>query len=219
MKKRVVALLGAALLVASMSLTALAAPSTQAGVVTDKTGTVVDKDGTDITDLGVDVVVSDAEADLHFTTKEEAAVAEIQKEAEFKEILTEALKAEGLTYNSNMKLADVKEVTLVEEGTTKEGDLADAKWPIKITFKMNGITKNDKVQVLHYVEAKGAWQIEKSEVGDGTVTAWFYSLSPVAFVVEKAPTAPVAGEPVMLMSAIAAVAVGTAGIAASKKRR
>ena len=46
----------------------------------------------------------------------------------------------GSDFNANMTVADVKEVTAPE----------GAKFPLKITFVMKGVTASSKVQILHY---------------------------------------------------------------------
>ena len=45
----------------------------------------------------------------------------------------------GSDFNANMTVADVKEVTAPE----------GAKFPLKITFAMKGVTASFKVQILH----------------------------------------------------------------------
>ena len=67
--------------------------------------------------------------------------------------------------------------------------LIDVKLPVsftsaKITFNVSGVKAGQKVTVLHR-KADQTWEkITDVVVGDGTVTATFTSLSPVAFVVE-----------------------------------
>ena len=67
--------------------------------------------------------------------------------------------------------------------------LIDVKLPVsftsaKITFNVSGVKAGQKVTVLHQ-KADQSWEkISDVVVGDGTVTATFTSLSPVAFVVE-----------------------------------
>ena len=53
------------------------------------------------------------------------------------------------------------------------------------TFKVPGVVSGTKVAVLHYDTEKSAWEVVESKAGDGTITATFNSLSPVAFVVDK----------------------------------
>ena len=67
--------------------------------------------------------------------------------------------------------------------------LIDVELPVsftsaKIKFNVSGVKAGQKVTVLHQ-KADQTWEkITDVVVGDGTVTATFTSLSPVAFVVE-----------------------------------
>ena len=65
--------------------------------------------------------------------------------------------------NANMTVADVKEVTAPE----------GAKFPLKITFVMKGVTASSKVQILHYNRSASAWEKIDTTVADGTVTGTF----------------------------------------------
>ena len=67
--------------------------------------------------------------------------------------------------------------------------LIDVELPVsftsaKITFNVSGVKAGQKVTVLHQKADKSWEKISDVVVGDGTVTATFTSLSPVAFVVE-----------------------------------
>ena len=73
----------------------------------------------------------------------------------------------GSDFNANMTVADVKEVTAPE----------GAKFPLKITFVMKGVTASSKVQILHYNRSASAWEKIDTTVADGTVTGTFSSLS------------------------------------------
>ena len=85
-----------------------------------------------------------------------------------------ALKAVlGSAYVDGMEVIDVRDVVIV-------GDASLVEFPLTITFKVPGVLSTTKVAVLHYVD--GAWQVEPSKAGNGTITATFDSLSPVAFV-------------------------------------
>ena len=129
-----------------------------------------------------------------------------------------------------MQVVDVKNVT-VPDGTV---------FPVTITFKVTGVTASTKVAVLHYNTTTKAWEKVESKAGDGTVTATFTSLSPVAFVVDKATaasttttnkgttssttasastTSPKTGETnVMMYAGIVAVAA-VAGMAVTRRKR
>ena len=129
------------------------------------------------------------------------AVADIKTEAKLKEVI-------GSDFNANMTVADVKEVTAPE----------GAKFPLKITFVMKGVTASSKVQILHYNRSASAWEKIDTTVADGTVTGTFSSLSPVAFVVDKTTLTSATGtatSPATSATAVSAVAVlGLAAVAA-----
>ena len=204
MKKRVMALICAAMLVGSMSLTALAAPSKEAGIVTgiDK---VVDKNGKELT-TGVDVVVQSVVTITDDTQKK--AAADIKEEANLKKEL-EKLNA----YETGMKVMDVRDAVV-------DGDKSLIDWPIDITFKVNGVKAGDKVVCLHWKD--NAWEKLETVTGEGIVTVkGFTSLSPVAFIKVDtgSTTSPTTGEPIMVVWAIAAIVAGAAGIAYTSKKR
>ena len=159
MKSRILKTVGLiAAMVSCIGMTAFAAPSPAASTVVTAVSSATDTDGN-----AVNVSIS-SEIPTEYTQ----AVADIKTEAELKEVL-------GSDFNANMTVADVKEVTAPE----------GAKFPLKITFAMKGVTASSKVQILHYNAKKAAWEKIDTTVADGTVTGTFGSLSPVAFVVDK----------------------------------
>jgi len=127
----------------------------------------------------------------------------------------------GSAYESGMTVLDVKDVSAVSD------DGADAlAYPMAITFNVTGITSSSKVTLLSYVD--GAWVVVPCTVGEGTVTASFNSLTPVAFVVDSSTASaastsvksPKTGESSFgWIACIAAVAAaGTAAVLYSRKR-
>lgn len=190
MKKRIVALFSVALLVAGMTMTAAAAPSVTGSGIIIGIEDAQDEQGTDVT-----VVVEQLSATAA------AEVESIKSTATLKKVL-------GDKYQAGMKVADLKEVRVV-------GDASLIDWPLTVIFKAKGVTSNTVVEVLHYTGSE--WEIVPSSAGNRTITATFNSLSPVAFVIKDVKS-PGTGESSMMMWAIAAVAVGAAGIVVSKKR-
>lgn len=159
--KKFIALACAAVLTVASAVTAFAQPSVSvSGVVTAVT-TATDKDG-----KAVNATFGEVPAEYS------SAVAEVKTEAKLKELI-------GSDYTSTMQVVDVKNVT-VPDGTV---------FPVTITFKVTGVMASTKVAVLHYNTTTKAWEKVESKAGDGTVTATFTSLSPVAFVVDKATAA------------------------------
>lgn len=82
----------------------------------------------------------------------------------------------GSNYVDTMKVVAIQDVSV--EG---EGEVA---WPVTITFSYAGVNKNTKVAVLHWNGS--AWENVAATAGDGTITATFTSLSPVAIIVDSA---------------------------------
>ena len=192
--KRLVSVAAAAVLALSVSLTAFAAPSTNISGVVT----------VDTKDNGVDGNGNTITASL---AEYQSAVADVRKPETLKALL-------GSAYTDTMSVVDVKDVT-VADGTV---------FPVTIRFNVPGVTTSTKVAVLHYDTEKKAWEVVDSKAGQGTITATFNSLSPVAFVVDKSTsastTSPQTGEHsmVVLFGAVAVVAAcGAVGL--SRKKR
>lgn len=200
MKKRLMALVCAAVLTVGMSMTAFATnPSVVAGVVTgiekavDKNGAAIDVEGTD-----AKIVVENLPKDKY--------VEEIKYiEANYKKELGDA-------YKEGMVIIDEKNVRVV-------GDPALINWDATITFTANGVKAGEEVVLLHYDETAKDWEVIKATAGDETIKATFDSLSPVVFVKVGPVASPTTGEPVSLMVAGVAVALGTVGTVVSRKRK
>ena len=123
MKSRILKTVGLiAAMVSCIGMTAFAAPSPAASTVVTAVSSATDTDGN-----AVNVSIT-SEIPIEYTQ----AVADIKTEAKLKEVI-------GSDFNANMTVADVKEVTAPE----------GAKFPLKITFVMKGVTASSKVQILH----------------------------------------------------------------------
>lgn len=155
--KKMIAVLSAAVLTVATAVTAFALPSVSVSGVVTKIESAVDANGNAVT-----VEIKDV------PEKYKAAVEEVKTEAKIKELL-------GNDFKEGMQVVDVKEVS-VPEGTT---------FPVTITFQVPGVKAGTAIAVLHYNGT--AWERITKDVkaGDGTITATFDSLSPVAFVVDK----------------------------------
>ena len=191
MKSRILKTVGLiAAMVSCIGMTAFAAPSPAASTVVTAVSNATDTDGN-----AVNVSIT-SEIPPEYTQ----AVADIKTEAKLKEVI-------GSDFNATV--ADVKEVTAPE----------GAKFPLKITFVMKGVTASSKVQILHYNRSASAWEKIDTTVADGTVTGTFSSLSPVAFVVDKTTLTSATGtatSPATSATAVSAVAVlGLAAVAAA----
>lgn len=86
---------------------------------------------------------------------------------------------------------------LVKDGLVKEGakvlgaaditvEGASAEHPVTVTVQVAGVKASTSIVVLHYVN--GAWKVENSSTGDGTVTIYgLTSCSPFLFVEGSTP--------------------------------
>ena len=144
MKKKIMGVILAAMMVSMMGMSALAAPSKCIDSVVTETEKAVDKNGN-----AVEVKISDV------PEANKAAADEIKNVAKVKEVLKDSF-VEG------MEVVDVREVTVT-------GD--NVEFPLTITFKVPGVLETTKVAVLHYVD--GAWKQETAKAGQGTITATF----------------------------------------------
>lgn len=196
--KRFISAAAAAVLALSLSLTAFAAPSaTISGIVTvDAKDNGIDGNGNAIT-----ATLSDVPAEY------QDVVADIRRPETLRALL-------GSAYVETMSVVDVRDVT-VPDGTV---------FPVTIRFNVPGVTANTKVAVLHYDTEKKAWEVVESKAGQGTITATFTSLSPVAFVVDKSTsastTSPQTGEHSMVVLFGAAAVVAACGaVGLSRKKR
>ena len=112
----------------------------------------------------------------------------------------------GNDYNDKMSVLNVVDVQYT--GTA---------YPVTVTFNVSGVKSTDKVVVLH--KAASGWEVVKATVGNGTVTATFNSLSPVAFVVDSTATnkkSPDTGNNVMPFVFVALIASVGAAYAAKR---
>lgn len=117
----------------------------------------------------------------------------------------------GDAFVEGMAVRNVMDVS-VPDGTA---------FPVTITFNVSGVTADSHVAVLHYNGS--AWEVVSSKAGDGTVTATFTSLSPVAIVTDAAGSAasgdasPKTGEPAVALIGVVAL-LAAAGVCGLKKR-
>lgn len=200
MKKRVMALICAALLTVGMSMTAFATnPSVVAGVVTgiekavDKNGAAIDVEGADAR-----IVVENLPEDKY--------VDEVK-------YIKDNYKTElGDAYKDGMVIIDIKNVRVV-------GDKALIDWAATVTFTANGVKAGEEVVLLHYNETEKDWEVIEATAGDETISATFDDLSPVVFVKVGPVASPSTGESMMTMWAVAAVVIGAVGFAVVSKKR
>ena len=162
MKKKLTAIL-AAVMVLALNLSAFAAPSVTT-VTADKTGATQTAgalaDGVSVKTSGI--VINGTQQTVTPVVKSVSAAT-----------VTSAQTAAKSLVSSNANLLKLIDVKLPVSFTSA-----------KITFNVSGVKAGQKVTVLHQKADKSWEKISDVVVGDGTVTATFTSLSPVAFVVE-----------------------------------
>ena len=123
---------------------------------------------------------------------------------EYADVAAQLRTAEGLRaamgsdYNENMMVVDIVDVKIV-------GDASQVKFPVTITFQVNGVTVSTKGMILHYTGS--AWEKIPTTMGEGTMTGTFSSLSPVAFVVDKTTVTGGTASPKTSAQSAAAVAL------------
>lgn len=144
-----------------LGMTVFAAPSPSGSdFVVGGISNAVDADGNDISGFLEVTELPDEYAD---------AAAQIRT--------AEGLQAAmGADYNENMIVLDIVEARVV-------GDASQVKFPVTITFQVNGVTASTRGTILHYTGSE--WEKIPTTMGEGTMTGTFDSLSPVAFVVDK----------------------------------
>ncbi|MFR3530290.1 MAG: hypothetical protein ACLTTZ_07235 [Lachnospiraceae bacterium] len=144
-----------------LGMTVFAAPSPSGSdFVVGGISNAVDADGNDISGFLEVTELPDEYAD---------AAAQIRT--------AEGLQAAmGADYNENMIVLDIVEARVV-------GDASQVKFPVTITFQVNGVTASTRGTILHYTGSE--WEKIPTTMGEGTMTGTFASLSPVAFVVDK----------------------------------
>lgn len=246
MKKKLLSVALSTIMVLSMATVAFAAGSPSASTVTPivkneevKAEVAAPKtkapaeyvqvvSGTKATVGGVEVAAPVIEAVPETTVA--ATVAEVI--AQLNDVLNVAEKIES----NELKVAAtdatkkiVPEIKAVVEVKAPEGVVVSAENPITLTFPAPGVKATSNIMILHWDGSK--WETIKAIAGDGTVTATFTSLSPIAIVeltVENASNtttntttnttvtpdttspktaAPVAVLPVMLVSSLAGAVV------------
>ena len=144
-----------------LGMTVFAAPSPSGSdFVVGGISNAVDADGNDISGFLEVTELPDEYAD---------AAAQIRT--------AEGLQAAmGADYNENMIVLDIVEARVV-------GEASQVKFPVTLTFQVNGVTASTRGTILHYTGNE--WEKIPTTTGEGTMTGTFASLSPVAFVVDK----------------------------------
>lgn len=177
MKKRVIVLFTAVMLMVCCTMTVFAQPSAEGTPVVSITD-VVDKSNKELDSQSCHEIRAGG-----LTGNELKLAQDIVKPENLKTILTEAEAQKNWTsFNFDVYLYDVLEKKEVE---WEDGDYH---FPITITFKVPGVKEGSNVKVLHYYP--DSWHAEKIvKVGTDEVTVIFEHLSPVVIMVDKPETA------------------------------
>ena len=203
--KKWLGIVGAGVMCFALGMTAVAAPSPSTDGIVQEITTSTDANGNAV---DVDIV--------ELTEEGKAATQQLDEAAFVKEMV-------GTDFVEGMEVLDIQEVEVI-------GDKSLIEWPLTLTFKVPGVVETTKVAVLHYDVEKKAWEKVDSKAGNGTIEATFYSLSPVAFVVDQntmgsaastgSATSPKTGESTVVMgfALVALLAAGGAWALSSKKR-
>lgn len=183
--RRMICLLTALLLCATLILPGVASADTFVPSVTYKDGPIIVSAEQEAEDVEPCVVVTSILAAESKTT-------DIRQEN--RDLLLEVYEklndgSMTLPLDGNYVIRELVDVSYsvgacIEPGHTHEEDLAKEGVTIEVRFNL-GIGKDTKMEVLHYHD--GAWQSVKSVTnnGDGTVTCVFEHFCPVAFCVEE----------------------------------
>ena len=174
--KKFLAFVCAAVLTVASAVTAFAQPSvTVNGVVTGIAS------ATDKNKNAVELVIEDG-TDTTFAKytdeQKKKQINAIKDQTTLKTLL-------GDKYTDGMTVVDLKDVYVKGNGTVE--------FPLTITFKVTGVNANSKAAVLHFNTETNTWEVLDTVVGEGTLTATFNSLSPVAFVVDKTTASNITG--------------------------
>lgn len=210
--KKLVAVLCAAVMTVGMAVNVFAAPSPSVSGTVTAIESATDANGNAV-EIKIETV-SEAEAEQHFTEEEKTAVADVKENFE-----TIAKKVLGEKFEDGMKLVDIRNL-YVPEG-------ANVTFPLTLTVKITGVTKDSTVAVLHYNAETKTWEDVNATAGDGTITFTVNSLSPFAFIVDAntaknagSTTSPATGEAnTMTWVAIVAVAAAAGMVVTYRRKR
>ena len=213
MKKRVLVLLMAVMLMMCSAITAFAQPSAEGSAAVSIIN-VVDKSGKALDSQNCHVIR------VQNLTGEELQLAkDIVKPENLKKVLSEEeAKKNWTSFEFDAFLYDLLE--------KKEVDWTDGDYhfPINITFKVPGVTSKSNVKVLHYYP--NSWHTESIvKVGTNEVTVQFAHLSPVVIMIDNPAstgtgtvTSPQTGESNIVLYGILMACIALTGAVVTKKK-
>lgn len=213
MKKRVIVLFTAVMLMVCSTMTAFAQPSAE-GTPAVSIESVVDKSNKELDTQGCHEIRV-----AGLTGNELKLAQDIMKPENLKTVLTEAEAQKNWTsFNFDAYLYDVVEKKEVE---WEDGDYH---FPLTITFKVPGIKPGSNVKVLHYYP--NSWHTEKVvKVGTDEVSVTFEHLSPVVIMVDNptttgtgTQTSPQTGETNLVIYGILMACIALSGAVVMRKK-
>lgn len=143
-----------------LSTSVYAAPSVQLQTPNIK---AVDADGKYV-EIVVEHITDAASAGAAFVTIEQTDLAYNLVKETYNDIAPE-----------NIRMISLMDVYI-------KGDASLVKFPVTLTFEVNSVEPTTRAYVIHF--QNNNWVIMDSEVGDGTITTTFNSLSPVSIFVD-----------------------------------
>lgn len=164
--------------------------------------------------VGTPVLASSPSSSNTNTSTQASAAAQQEAEA-----LASGVEAESVVVNGqsvDVKISSASPATVSEAKKVAEINLPASATVLKVvevslpvdfekitlTFNVSGVVAGQSVTVLHMLPDHN-WEILPATAGNGTVTATFTSLSPVAFVVGA--TSPKTGETLPVFAILAVI--------------
>lgn len=210
MKKKLLTMFAAALLVVTSAMPVMALPSVQAPAVSIISAT--DASGKAFSDLDChDIKVRDIK------DEDKASADEVVKPDNLKDVL-------GDNYVDGLHVISMADIYVVDEATGEELEGiegAEYHFPITVKFNVPGVKAGDTVRVL--VGFNGEWsEVEVLAVGDNTVEVKLNHVSPIIFLVDGEVAgeleSPQTGEMNVMLYAGLIAAAAFAGAALLRRR-
>ena len=205
MKKRILALVSATILVFAMNMSVMAAGSPNASATA---GSVVDKVAKEELATGTQQFTESTIAKFATETTVETTVAGATVAAASVDTAKAAISQAKNLYGEKSFVASIVELN-VPAGTGAA----------TFTLKCPNVWAGQTVKILHQL-SNGTWEvITPSAVGNNYVTFTMTSYSPVAIVIDTGATAPQTADVVMLVAAMAVILLAGACVASKKIAR
>lgn len=221
MKKKILALVCAGVMVMGMSITAFAAPSPNSGSTAGSTSGSTTGSGTGSSSATSQGVTNNSGSN--------------SSSGSFNVGANQVINASTLSFFAEDTTVEGGTVTAVDTATAQEAinqatqlygngtyiasivdiNVPGASFPYKLTIKCSNVWKGQTVTVLHKVN--GQWErLKPSTIADNSVTVTVNSFSPFAIVVDTHPS-PKTGDVALMVSGLAGL-FATGAVFTRKKR-